>query len=160
MEGKLDKSVDSYLSSREGERLLYHLVSEDPEMALLEQKITFLGCSMELLRSSLAAWVQNNPNSSESIWSPLVEGNGSETHKKFTNCASDSFTKCIRGEKWSSRVGCRLVQMRLLWELQNYFHGLIPEEGLSPERHKATILYILSFPAVEFSFLDDDSTLR
>lgn len=120
-------------SSREADRFMYLLLTDDPESTLLGQRITFLGCSIESLRSSLTVWVQNNPKSPASVWSPSFKRTGTEEHERFTFRASDSFAKCFKLKDWDMLVKERHAQLRLLWELQNYFHHLIPEEGLSPE---------------------------
>lgn len=61
-----DYGLDSFNSSRdlarETELFLYQLVNEDSEFTVLEQRMTFLGCSMESLRSALATWAHLNPN--------------------------------------------------------------------------------------------------
>lgn len=143
-------------SSRKTEQLLYQLPCEDSEAALLEQRITFLGCSMECLRSSLAVWVQKNPRALESIWSPELREDAEKNRQdQFAFRASDSFSRCLGKQNWCIRANDRHVQMRLLWELQNYFQSVIPEEGLSPERHEAIILCLLSFPAIEFVVGED-----
>ncbi len=43
----------------------------------------------------------------------------------------------------------RYVQMRLMWELQNYFRQIAATEGVGPDRAEAIILCILSFPGLQ-----------
>lgn len=51
----------------------------------------------------------------------------------------------------------RHIQMRLLWELQSHFLDLLPEEGVSPERHEAIILCLISFPVVNFTVRENEN---
>lgn len=60
-------------------------------------------------------------------------------------------------EDWLWRLYSRDIQKRLLWELQNYFLGLLPEEGISPERREAMILCILCFPAIDMAACQDEA---
>lgn len=150
------EAAASQHSWNQEERLLYLLVNDEPESALLKQQFCFLGGSMERSRSALALWVQNNPSSPESVWSPSLPQAEVERSEPHSFRASSSFARCLPGNDWNGLLEYRDVQMRLLWEIQNYFHGLIPETGLSPESHEAMILCLLSFPVVEFMSIKDN----
>lgn len=132
----------------EAKLLLYQLVSDDSDQVILEQWMAFLGCGMECVRSSFGSWVENNPNVSESVGTPSLRQIGSEMHTCFAFRASDAFARCMQRKDWEEAMGERYVQIRLLWELQNYFLNLLPEEGISPDHQEAIILCLLTFPAV------------
>lgn len=135
---------------------MYQLAGSDAEAALLEKRIIFLGGSTGNLRSSLAFAMQNNPGAEASVWSPsLSEEKGTGRRGLFSLRASESFSRCMRREAWYKDLGDRHVQTRLLWELQSYFQGMIPVEGLSPERHEAILLCLLSFPAIDFTVIEE-----
>lgn len=51
---------------------LSELTCTNSKFSLLDQRLTFLGCVMEFLRSSLAQWVHLNPNAAQSVWSPSL----------------------------------------------------------------------------------------
>ncbi len=51
-------------------KFLCQLTSLEPEDSHYEMSLTFLGCSMEMLRSSLAKWTENVPEQIESNWLP------------------------------------------------------------------------------------------
>lgn len=53
-------------------------------------------------------------------------------------------------------MGDKYAQMRLLWELQNYFPNLFPEKGISPERTEAIIVCLIFFPVVRFNIEEDE----
>lgn len=65
------------------------------------------------------------------------------------------FKRTLHRILWGNR-NHRHVQTRLLWELQNHFRGLIPHNGVSPERPEVIILCFLSFPAIDF-VVDEDA---
>lgn len=142
--GRLASNLSKSELPAERKRLLYQLTCEAPEFSNFDQRMTFLGCSMEHLRSSLAKWVEHHPSENSTVWTPKIPI--SEVFKFRT---SESLSQCVHPWMLNAKIGHRYGQMRLLWELQNHFHRSLPEEGVSPESPVAMILCILSFPAVE-----------
>lgn len=135
--------------SPDEELFMYQLVSDDSEFTMLQRRFAFLGCGMEALRSSLATWVDLNPNVAESVWKPCLYKDGRNRVRTFSFRASNSLARCMKANDWGELLGGRYIQMRLLWELQSYFLYALPEEGISPERHEAIVLCLLSFPDLQ-----------
>ncbi len=52
----------------EKQRLIFQLSVVDPEFSYFDQSLTFMGYSMENLRSSLAMWVENNSSVQAASW--------------------------------------------------------------------------------------------
>ncbi len=90
--------------------------------------ITFLGCSMEMLRSSLAKWAERNNGGGEGSWRPslfLTDGANEREKAKFV-CqfsASADFTSCLESVQccrtWRSGFSrcvcygsCRIIYRR------------------------------------------------
>lgn len=134
-------------ASRETERLLYQLVCDEADMAVLGQRMSFLGACMESLRSSLASWVQSNPGAPDSVWTHSVS-EVTKGQNLFSFRASDNLATCMRSMDRFEFMGARCVHMKLIWELQSFFHGRIPKEGMSPEWNEAMILCLLAFSAI------------
>lgn len=146
--------------SRKAELFMYQLISNESDFSVLEQRLTFLGRTMACLRSSLACWLQSNQNCSQSVWTPSLKEAGRSPTEQFSFRSSASFS-CIlfglyRGD-WKWRMDKRYVQMRLLWELQSYFLNRLPSEGISPDRHEAIILCLLSFPVIECHVIQEEA---
>ncbi len=123
-----------------------------PEDAHLDKSMTFLGCSMEMLRSSLAKWTGNAGTADEWMWTPLIP-TCDETSDRTRNTpvlfkASDILTSFLHSIKCISQLSERYVEMSVLWELQNQLHCSLPDDGLAPNDVKAMALCILSFPAL------------
>lgn len=108
-----DSSADVHLSNEE-EVFLYQPVNDDSEFALLVQRLTYMGCSMESLRSSLAKWVHGNPLCTESVWSPSLRQQGSSELEMFSWETSESFAECMKCDDWEKVLKESCVQMRLL----------------------------------------------
>ncbi len=131
-------------------RFLCQMAIVNPEDAHLDKSATFLGCSMEMLRSSLAKWAENEEHRNESVWKPSLDG---ETLFDTGDCsiqfkASDDLTECLRTLKCVSNLTERYIQMRILWELQNHFQSNLADVGVAPNSLEAIALCVLSFPAV------------
>lgn len=137
-----------------GRAFMCQLKSEDSDFSVLQQRMIFLGCNMECLRSSLATWVYHNPNYADSVWKPSLDGGGGSGLESFSFRTSDSFANCMRGDDWDVLMGERYIQMRLLWEPKNYLLNMLPAEGISPERPEAIILCLLSFPAIQCTIVE------
>ena len=137
------------------ESLMYQMSDLDPEYMHLEQSMTFLGCSIESLRSSLARWVASNPDSGRETWTPAVDCRSTSTKAEevdiFKFEVSDRISSLLNWAletRNSHTFERRFAQMRLLWELQNYFQRSLPETGVSACIHKAMIMCVLSFSAL------------
>lgn len=131
-------------------RFLCQMAVVDPEYSHFDKSISFLGCSMEMLRSSLAKWAEKNDGGDEASWkTPLFNVHGSNKSMPVTQFdASAEFTSCLQSLHSFSDMSKRFVKMRVLWELQNHFQTQLPKEGTAPSNIKAIALCILSFPAV------------
>ncbi len=151
-QSSMDKVVDESIEF-ENCRLLCQMAVVKPEYSHLEKSTTFLGCSMEMLRSSLAKWAEKNGGDDEGCWKPClfpyddVHGFDKVWHLDRFNASVD-FTSCLRSLRSFSDMSKRFVKMRVLWELQNHLQTHLPEEGIAPNRGEAIALCMLSFPAV------------
>ncbi len=118
-----------------------------------EYSFTFLGCSMEMLRSSLAKWAERNNGGNEESWRPSLflpdDVRVSQKAKIIGQfSASADFTSCLQSLRYFSDMSKPFVKMRVLWDLQNHLQTHLPEEGIAPSRGEAIALCILSFPAL------------
>ncbi len=134
-------------------KTLCEMVTLRPEHFHFDKSTTFLGCSMEMLRSSLAKWAETHNDSDEESWKPpLFSGNaGHENDKRIYLDrfeGSKDLSACLRSLRSVSHMSERFVKMRILWELQNHFQNHLLENGASPKHLEAIALCILSFPTV------------
>lgn len=113
-----------------------------------EQTLTFLGCSMECLRTILARWTVRNEILQRSEWNPkLKEG------YNLTAGMSKDFQECLDSICDKSDLKSMYFQMRLLWELQKLFRKLLLESEAGPSSENAMILCILSYPALSIDII-------
>lgn len=110
--------------------------------------------------SAEAGSVSVENSKAKSVWTPSLEKLGGTPSEIYSFRTSSSFAKCMRTGHWDKLMDERYVQMRFLWELQNYFLSMLPVEGISPDRHEANILCLLSFPAVEIVIVDVEEDSR
>lgn len=103
-----EEALNSDDGSCQTEQLLYQLVYEDSDLAVLEHRISFLGCITEYLRSCLARWEHRNPDANESVWSPSLEVWSTDERRLFSFLASDSFVNCVQREDLARSLGVRL----------------------------------------------------
>ncbi len=133
----------------EQERFVYNVDRGELEYS----STTFLGCGMEMLRSSLAKWAERNNGGDEGSWRPslfLTDDVHERDNAKFV-CqfsASADFTSCLESVQCLSDMAKRIFKMRVLWELQNHLQTHLPEDGVAPSQGEAIALCILSFPAL------------
>ncbi len=128
-------------------KFLCQMAMVKPEDSHFDKSLTFLRCSMEMLRSSLCKWMEKAEHVDESTWKPNQSfENECENIVQFT--ASEDLSACLRCVENISNLTERYVQMRVLWELQDHFHGQLPECGAAPNSLEAIVLCVLSFPAV------------
>lgn len=133
----------------------------EPKHHNFEHTMTFLGCSMESLRSSLARWTEQNEKDQLNMWNPRV--NYEMQNKVFSFKASSDLRCCIHSMKSRKQLECKYFHMRLLWELQSFFHAQI--EGSSsiiplPARLDAIILCLLSFPSLAIKVSKTNSSFQ
>jgi len=121
----------------------------EPDNYNYEHSTTFLGCSMEVLRSSLARWTANNEETQLTSWNPNLD-NGIRD-KTFHFKASEDLSCCVKSLENVDSLQEKYFHMRLLWELQSYFHARMSREhkqSPGPMDAEAIILCILSFPSI------------
>ncbi len=72
--GRSPRSEDVLTNNFDLERckFLCQMAILKPEDAHLDKSMTFLGCSMEVLRSSLAKWTENAGTADEWMWTPPI----------------------------------------------------------------------------------------
>lgn len=99
---------------------MYQIVSDDSEVAALQQRMAFMGCSMKCLRNSLATWVHFNTDCGDSRWIPSLQA-GTDQLETFYFPASESFAQCMRGTDSDKLMGERCGQMRFLSEFFFFF---------------------------------------
>ncbi len=80
-----------------------------PEDAHFEKSLTFLGCSMEMLRSSLAKWTEKNETVDENVWKPELDDSICSSPIHFR--ASADLQECLRSRDsishfWSAMCRC------------------------------------------------------
>lgn len=121
----------------------------EPEHHNFEHSMTFLGCAMESLRSSLARWTENNQEEQMQHWEPEIDYE--MQNKVFMLSASEDFMCCAHSIEDPEILESKFFQLRLLWELQNFFHAQIDQPAANtayPARLDVIILCILSFPSL------------
>ena len=121
----------------------------EPEHHNFEHSMTFMGCSMETLRSALARWVEKNDGNQVSTWNPKIDFE--KLNKSFVFRASEDLQCCLKSVESKSGLDEKYFQMRLLWELQSYFHARMSRNTKNmpgPKDTESMILCILSFPSV------------
>lgn len=99
-------------------RFMFQISVLDPEHSYLDQSLTFLGVSMENLRSMLAQWVEMNLETQQDSWSPRMrletssDGGLDERTIEFT--ASAEFECLLNSITSEKLLPMRFLQMRLL----------------------------------------------
>lgn len=126
-----------------------------------EQTISFMGYGMEFVRSSLGHWAKSAKDDSfrSDSWTPKVDfyrenslfalsvGLGRLSEELSVQiCKAESFTYLSR----------RVVQVRLIWELQVALRAHAHEIEGGPFSAALIILCLLCFPALSVSVLQQD----
>ena len=128
----------------------FHQLSMDSKNNRCDQTLTFLGCSMETLRSRLGKWVLNNEERQNSCWKPSMEIN---PFKFDPVKPSEDFRTCYHSLKDKKDFTSIAFRLRVIWELQNIFLNLMQRSDLGPEDPAAFAMCILSFPAISIQLL-------
>ncbi len=121
----------------------------EPEHHNFEHGMAFMGCSMEILRSALARWTEKNSEIQASSWEPTIDFE--QENKTIVFRASEDLMCCIETIENESGINEKHFQMRILWELQSYFHARMSKNSTNapgPMDVESIILCILSFPSV------------
>ncbi|CDF36664.1 Sel1-repeat containing protein [Chondrus crispus] len=136
-------------------RLAYQFGVPLQEFEHVEQTLTFMGHSLESLRTRLGGWVKGNEDAQARAWRPVLfkSGERKTMWEKVGGLSAElSQTVCERGEKCVLKD--RGVQSRLVWELQNIVReGMCGAEGC-PSAIRAVALCLLSFPAIEVTRME------
>ncbi len=113
-----------------------------------EQTLTFLGCSMECLRTMLAKWTVRNVILQRSEWNPKLK-NSYNIEMEI----SEDFKDCLNSLYQKSDMESMYFRMRLLWELQNSIREQLIYLSEGPSSERAFILCILSYPAISIDIV-------
>ncbi len=139
-------------------RFLCQMAIIQPESCHFDKSFTFLGCSMEMLRTSLAKWVEKCGTCDEGFWRPRLFSNGGIHGRNKKELipfeGNDDFTECLRSLRNLKDMTKSFVKMRVLWELQNHFQSHLQNNEVAPNSLEAIALCILSFPAVSVDVRD------
>ncbi len=128
----------------------FHQLSMDSKNNRCDQTLTFLGCSMETLRSCLASWVLNNEEKQKMSWKPKL----TDYPFKFDPVKpSEDFKECYKSLKDEKDFKSMAFRLRLIWELQNIFLNQVSISDLGPQDPAAYAMCILSFPAISIQYL-------
>lgn len=153
--GQGNESVQEEQRRIEKERLEFQFAKIQQRYFHIEQSLTFMGYSMECVRSALAGWRQTDMCPEDSVWkpevitheNPLRLGTSQSLH---VGAMSNSFACELRRTDLIEYVSKRSVQVHLLGEIQ----GRLVEKlrnlkgGASPSSLEAISLCILSFPSL------------
>lgn len=122
-----------------------------------EQTISFVGYGMECVRSSLGAWVnsEQTDTSADDAWKPRLDFCTVDElligeYLDVGNVTRELSIELYRAgtTRYLSR---RVVQVRLIWELQNAVRLKSQEVGGGPSSIELIILCLLCFPALSIS---------
>ncbi len=107
---------------------------------------TFLGCSMEMLRSSLAKWAERNNGGNEGSWRPSLFLTADVHERENTKLvcqlsASADFNSCLQSLRSFSDLSERFFKMRVVWELQNHLQTHLRRRGCAEPRRSHSSMY-------------------
>lgn len=117
----------------------------------LDQTLTFMGYSMETVRTYLGTRVQNNNDWEEEDWNPSLCFDSDEFVRSTVTVDIPLSADLSHGFLFSGNLDYlhrRGVQVRLIYELQNFLRNAISGETVRDEF--AVMLCLISFPSLEF----------
>lgn len=138
-------------------RLAFQFGASFQEFDYVDQTLTFMGHSFEILRTILGRWVKAGGDATEQVWNPVVFESGKLTTQwKDFGQVSPELTSMFRDQGTKCALDDRGVQSRILWELQKASRDLVAEtEG--PDSMPAMALCMLSYPSLVFMNVEDRS---
>ncbi|CDF39166.1 Sel1-repeat containing protein [Chondrus crispus] len=119
------------------------------EFEQLEQTLTFMGYSLESVRTRLGRWVKANTDSQSGAWRPLMFQAG-ELISGWTEVGrvSNDVSRTLRQREGNAVLGDRAVQCRVVWELQCVLRERVSGMEGSPSSMVAVALCMVSFPSL------------
>lgn len=132
----------------------------------MEQTITFMGYSMENVRSCLARWIQNEKPISTDVWEAPISFSSQDPLRStiFLDISPvcEEFVTAVLGTDSRTYFMQKSVQNRLVAKLQRSLERLVSTETHGPNSEHLMVLCILSFPAllVEVESDETNDTIR
>ncbi|CDF32355.1 unnamed protein product [Chondrus crispus] len=119
------------------------------EFEQLEQTLTFMGYSLESVRTRLGRWVKANTDSQSGAWRPLMFQAG-ELISGWTEVGrvSNDVSRTLRQREGNAVLRDRAVQCRVVWELQCVLRERVSGMEGSPSSMVAVALCMVSFPSL------------
>ncbi|PXF49358.1 hypothetical protein BWQ96_00932 [Gracilariopsis chorda] len=118
----------------------------------MEQTITFMGYSMENVRSCLARWVQNKKLVSNDVWEAPISFSSRDPLRSTTlldiSLVCEEFVSQVPDTDSRMYFMQKSVQNRLVGKLQRFLERLVRIEGHGPSSEYLMMLCILSFSAL------------
>lgn len=151
--GPIMKSFDSdsaYQKEIEKSRLDFTFVNGNAKTKFMEISLNFMGHSMELVRTKLAKWVENNYSERSDIWAPellFTEYNSTETTKINLGHADTYFSQFIYRQELGVAAASLWAQSRIICALQQACFEYLGDDG-GPSSIATIALCILSFPSL------------
>ncbi|CAN8066740.1 unnamed protein product [Agarophyton chilense] len=146
------RSLFDVQKDAEKARLMIQFAKTGHRYGHLEQTISFMGYTMESIRTYIARFLHHNPGTPSDVWEPRIEY--SERNPLMSNKVVDvtdilrEFIPEIAHGRFKSYFSRKGVQNRLIWKIQTVFQTSIGTEGSSPSSEILMVLCILSFPSL------------
>lgn len=153
--GKRDAEVLMKQRKLERARLEFQFAKVHQRYWHIEQSLTFMGYSMECVRSALAGWQQRQSSLEENTWKPTVSVNEASFQLGNSNFSyigpmSESFAMELKKTDIIQYVNKRSVQVHLLSEIKEQLFRILEstEESGNPSSLETILLCIFSFPSL------------
>ncbi|KAI0563920.1 Sel1-repeat containing protein [Gracilaria domingensis] len=150
----------------ENARLMIQFAKTGHKYDHLDQTITFMGYSMECVRSNLARWLHRHPEARPDVWVPRIEY--AERNPLMSNRVVDisdimkGFMTEVTTGKEKAYFLRKGVQNLLIWKMQTEFQRILLEpqmetntSGSGPSSEILMMLCILSFPALQVDISEE-----